>query len=392
MSRAVMRVGACALRWRVLLLVFGWLRSSQAAVASDPDQLIREGVDLRRRGDDAGALKLFERAFQMEPSPRATAQMGLAEQALGQWVRAHEHLRAALDAATDTWVVKSQATLREALNHVGDHVGQIEILGGSVGAEVRINGSPRGRLPLPRAILAPSGTATIDLSAPGFVAAQRTIVVRARETIRETFDVLVPAAVGGNLAPPGGAQAMPGWPGPGGQPATDPMASPSSGVPAASISASAPRGTAAAAERDSQGESVGGDRAGSSLRTQAKWVAWGLGAAGLAVGTVGWIRQDQAGNDFSGGCGLEQGRVVTSPGSSRTVADCQDLRSKVDSNYHLELIGLIGAGVLVAAGLALWLTERGPAGQEAEAAALSLSCAPEVTATRSPRLGCRLIF
>jgi PEGA domain len=391
MSWAVMRVGACAHRWRVLLLVFGWLRSSQAAVASDPDQLIREGVDLRRRGDDAAALKLFQRAFQMAPSPRATAQMGLAEQALGQWVSAHEHLRAALDAATDTWVVKSQAILREALNHVGDHVGQIEILGGSVGAEVRINGSPRGKLPLPRAIMAPSGTATIDLSVPGFVAAQRTIVVRARTTIRETFDVLVPAAVGRDLAPPGGVQAIPGWLGPGGQPATDPMASPSTGARAGSIPASEPRDTAAAAERGSQGESAAGvDRPGSSLRTQAKWVAWGLGAAGLAVGTIGWIRQDQAGNDFSGGCGLEQGRVVTSPGSSRTVADCQDLKSKVDSNYHLELIGLIGAGVLVATGLALWLTEPGAAGQEVEASALS--CAPEVTATRSPRLGCRLIF
>ena len=371
------------------MLAFGWLRSSQAAVASDADQLIREGVDLRRGGDDAAALQRFQRAFQMEPSPRATAQMGLAEQALGRWVSAHEHLRAALDAATDTWVVKSQGTLREALNHVGDHVGQIEILGGSVGAEVRINGSPRGRLPLSRAILAPSGTVTIDLSAPGFVAVQRTTAVHARETIRETFDVLVPATVGGNLAAPDGVQAIPGWPGLGEKPATDAIASQSAGAPAGSIPASVPRGTAAAAEKDPQGEAVRGDREG-SLRPQAKWLAWGLGTASLAVGTVGWIRQDQAGNDFAGGCGVDQGRVVTSPGSIRTVADCQDLKSKVDSNYHLELIGLIGASVLAVAGLALWLTEPGPAGGGAEAGALS--CVPEVTATRAPRLGCRLIF
>ena len=122
----------------VVVLFLAVIGASRAAAATDADKLIREGVDLRRGGDDVGALQKFQRAFEVAPSPRATAQMGLAEQALGRWVTAYEHLHRALDATNDAWIKKSRPALEEALNHVNDHVGQVEILGGSPGAEVRI--------------------------------------------------------------------------------------------------------------------------------------------------------------------------------------------------------------------------------------------------------------
>jgi Flp pilus assembly protein TadD len=54
---------------------------SAAAIAGpkdDADQAIARGIAFRRQGDDAAALKEFQRAQEVSPTPRATAQVGLA--------------------------------------------------------------------------------------------------------------------------------------------------------------------------------------------------------------------------------------------------------------------------------------------------------------------------
>jgi hypothetical protein len=75
------------------------------------------------------------------------------------------------------------------------------------------------------------------------------------------------------------------------------------------------------------------------------------------------------------------------PGSTRSLADCRDLKSKVDTNYRIEIIGLIGAGLLVAAGFALWVTEPPLAASTA-----LLSCSPELTAGLRPGMMCQMRF
>jgi tetratricopeptide (TPR) repeat protein len=187
-----MRRIRCAVNWLALMSIC--VSSGAAAAAArgaDADKLIQEGVELRRSGDDVTALERFQQALELTPSPRALAQVGLAEQALGRWTQAYEHLHKALDAKGDLWTNKHRAALVEALDHVSDHVGKVEILGGSPGAEVRFDGSPRGTLPVVEPILVPTGKVTIDIVSPGFVSVQRITVVHARESVRESFDRLV---------------------------------------------------------------------------------------------------------------------------------------------------------------------------------------------------------
>jgi hypothetical protein len=158
--------------------------------AEDADVLIRQGVERRRQRDDVGALQLFERAYESGRSPRALAQMALAEQALGRWVVASEHLRQALAVQGDPWITKNRGTLNEAATRVADHVGWVEIFGGPAGAEVRVDGTPRGILPLPRPLATTIGTVDIDLMMKGRSPVRRTTSVRAGETTREAFEVL----------------------------------------------------------------------------------------------------------------------------------------------------------------------------------------------------------
>src|SRR5688572_1092503 len=64
-------------------------------VQAEALELIDRGVEQRKAGDDRAALELFRRAFELNGSGQALAQMALAEQALGRWLDAHQHLRLA---------------------------------------------------------------------------------------------------------------------------------------------------------------------------------------------------------------------------------------------------------------------------------------------------------
>ena len=76
----------------------------------DSEALIAHGLELRRQHEDASALADFRRAYALQPTPRCRAQIGLAEQSLGQWLPAETDLRAALSAADDPWSLKTRVS------------------------------------------------------------------------------------------------------------------------------------------------------------------------------------------------------------------------------------------------------------------------------------------
>jgi hypothetical protein len=56
----------------------------RAALAQEePEALIRQGVELRRKGQNALAQGYFKRAYAIAHTPRSAAQLGLVEHALG---------------------------------------------------------------------------------------------------------------------------------------------------------------------------------------------------------------------------------------------------------------------------------------------------------------------
>jgi hypothetical protein len=129
---------------RIALLL---LMMSAPAVAEDPEALIHRGVELRKKGHDAEALPLFQRAFDLSHSARAEAQVGLAEQALGNWLVGARHLREALS-ASEPWIEQHRATIEEALQVAQQHLGSVVLAGGVAGGEVLLDGEPVGTLPL----------------------------------------------------------------------------------------------------------------------------------------------------------------------------------------------------------------------------------------------------
>jgi len=160
------------------------MAANAAPEGGDEDELVRHAILLRRRGNDRDAQLELQRAYDIAHSPRVAAQLGFAEQAIGMWPQAEAHVGEALHAEDDPWIRKNRATLEEALATIRAHVARVEIVGGEPGAQVMIDGQPVGRLPLPGAVSVSAGPVEVEVQAPGFEVAVKSVNVAAGEYAR----------------------------------------------------------------------------------------------------------------------------------------------------------------------------------------------------------------
>jgi len=152
----------------LLLMAVLWEGAAHAAEPAKAEELIRQGVTLRRSGKDQAALPLFQKANEIGHTPRTAAQLGLCELALGYMVEAERDLQQALDSPTDGWVAKNKGVLEKSLRSAQAGIGELSISGSPSGAEVLVNGKPAGQLPLPSPVKVAQGAATVTVQADGY--------------------------------------------------------------------------------------------------------------------------------------------------------------------------------------------------------------------------------
>jgi hypothetical protein len=183
--------------------------SAHAADPAEVERLLQEGIRLRREGSDSRALPLFQKAHDLAHTPRTAAQLGLVEFALGYSVESATHLSQGLAAPNDPWIQANRTVLQKALADVQANVGELEVSGGPVGADIRLNGTSVGRLPLASPIPTDQGPKTVELRASGYVAkstsvyvvgGKRTLVRLELEPERNLSPVPPTTAPGANLA------------------------------------------------------------------------------------------------------------------------------------------------------------------------------------------------
>ncbi len=160
------------------------------AQSAQSDPLVREGIELRRAGRNDEALDRFRRAWSRTHSPISLGQMGLAEQAVGQWLSAEQHIREVLSLTGEDWVVRNRASLEQAYSVIQQHIGLIEVVGQPDGAVVLINGRPAGTLPLNSPIRSEAGHVTVDVRAEGFYIQSRRVDVEAGHLMHLEFRLL----------------------------------------------------------------------------------------------------------------------------------------------------------------------------------------------------------
>jgi PEGA domain len=336
------------------------------AANAKAEALVNQAVELRRSGDDQGALALLQQAYAMGRAPRTAGQLGLCEQALGRWSDAENYITEALKAESDAWVKKNRRVLEDALVVVKSHIARIEIDGEPEGAELWVNGVLAGKLPLTAPVRVSAGEIEVELRAPGFVRESKTLRLEAGQ-----YQRIVLRASKQTVAPP---------PVPVVGPAPPPATPSTTTVVVKLEERERAQQAPVPATTSSSGPSTG--------RAAAKWVTWVLGAAALGVGTYGVTQNSSLVAAFNKTCAIKNGQAV-----DRTLGlankDCEAKRSDYESKAHLGTAGFIAGGVLVATGLVLWLTE--PAASASKDTA-GLSCAPSLTDRLGPAVGCALRF
>lgn len=179
------------------------------AGADDYEAAIKRGVSLRREGKDREALAEFQRALAIRETPQVLAQIGLAEQALGVWLAAEQHLQGALKGKGDPWITRNEPTLRKSLAAVGEHLGGVEIWGEPASAEVIVNGKPIGTLGASPSTRVIAGTASVLVRADGFEDLTRQIQVSGGGVVRENVQLIPAPTRRAPAAPPPAVAAAP---------------------------------------------------------------------------------------------------------------------------------------------------------------------------------------
>jgi hypothetical protein len=139
-----------------------------ALAGDDVQGLLARGLELRAERHDAEALAVFRQAYELEPSPRARAQIGMAEQALGDWVAAELDLEAVLAASSDPWVARNLAALRAADEGVKRHLAWIRVRANAPNGTLWIDGRQCGNLPLESPVRTQIGEVTVVVRADGY--------------------------------------------------------------------------------------------------------------------------------------------------------------------------------------------------------------------------------
>jgi hypothetical protein len=189
--------------WRVgyfcVVLLGSWPRPLLAAPtepnspvdqAAEVEDLITRGIALRRAGDDAHALALFQRADELQPrSTRIRVHLAAACQALGRWEEADRYLALALEDPADPYVQKHQAILAAARHTIDGHMASVELTGDPPGAQLWLNGRALGTLPLTQLLRVEAGIYTLEARLRGHYPVTRSLALPGGVLTREQISL-----------------------------------------------------------------------------------------------------------------------------------------------------------------------------------------------------------
>jgi hypothetical protein len=293
--------------------------------SEDPEVLIKEGVELRRQGQNARAEGYFRRAYELAATPRTAAQLGLAELSVGNFLDAQTHLEEALS-SKDAWVNEHRKTLEESRAAARKKLVRIELAAAPAGTTFSVAGSEAKPLATSGVVWIVPGPATIHLEAEGYKSADVPVEGAAGDTRQITVNM--PKLVVPKTA----------------QPSVEPTVTPP------------PVTEPANPEPQPQPQPEAAPAPGRGMRIAGIVVA----SVGVATAVVGGILYSQGAAHFS--------RYRDAINSKGTIA-----YTPGDENYKtLETAGigcLIGGGVALAGGAALYFVGRKAGQEEAPASA-----------------------
>jgi hypothetical protein len=303
-------------------LALAWC--ARAVAQEEPEALIRQGVEMRKGGDDVKAHGYFQRAYEIAHTPRAAAQLGLADLAIDDNLSAEQHLSEAL-ASGDPWIRQYRAVLEKSRADARAQLGKLLVNRAPASTQVEIGGRPPVRLPLDATLWVPAGGVELRFSAPNCSPLTKQVTIAAgATTVLEIELPAIPAATTGAVAPSDGK----------------------------SVDRSPPAHSP---------ELVSVDAPTRSWRATAGWVAGGVGFALLVGGVAAEVLHASKVNEFNNVTN------APNPGGHCDTAlpnvgggSCQSILDAANTRSTFAIIGFVAGGIALASSVALYLTAPRP--------------------------------
>lgn len=311
-----------------------------AAPSDEAETLIREGVRLRGLDQTPMALPLFEKAYEIWPSPRTAAQLGLCQLELRHFVQAEHSLAEALASPGHPWIAKNRSVLEQQLENARANIGELALSVSPSTANVSVNGKQVDRALLGAPLRLDKGSVTIDVRADGYQPAHELATIVAGERQQRSVALVRQALVVATVPV-----------------ALEPRQSPPAGAPV-------PEPPAAATPADRT----------SPVRIGA-WIGAGVAAGALVFGTAEAFnaasKRDAFNDHTSGG--------VPDCATARLSAACRPLKDAYDQALTLSVVGFAAAGALAVTSSVLFVlsSDHGEL-RENGAAARAWACLPEL--------------
>jgi hypothetical protein len=140
--------------------------TSWATGTEDPEALIKQGVELRQKGDDARAEVYLRRAYEIAQTPRSAAQLGLVELALDRFLQTEQYLSEALT-SDDIWISNHRTVLETSRDRARSNLARIVISDAPPETKVTENGGKPAKLADDGVLWVLPGLVALTVEAPG---------------------------------------------------------------------------------------------------------------------------------------------------------------------------------------------------------------------------------
>jgi hypothetical protein len=260
-------------------------------------QLVQQALDEFSRGNWDEAAGLFAQAHKLSPSARTLRGMGLAAFEGRRYVDALQNLRAALDSTVNPLTAQQRAEVTETLSRAEHYVATLELTADPSDAEVRVNGNVVPEQDGKRALMVDPGEVEVRATAPGYEpeVQQVRLVSGARQQVALRLSPVQAASAANNPLVGGGSEPKPV------------------------------------------------DRHPGPPFKLLGWLGVGLAGAGVATAIISWrVREDAADFFNKNKCGSS---------AKKGEQGCRDAENRTHTGDTVILIGGIGAGVFLAAGV-----------------------------------------
>ncbi len=188
---------------RAALLAVVVIGASPGGARADPvDELERRGEELAKQGEWTQAIDTFKAADAAKPRASHACLIGLAYLRREQWAQAELYLTTCHERANaadplPSWIDEADAQLRTKLATSGAAPVAIAVAPADAHARIKVSGLSPDESFTPRMIHLAPGRYSILVSAPGYQAEERTLVITDAQARVVTFELRQTAARNG---------------------------------------------------------------------------------------------------------------------------------------------------------------------------------------------------